>query len=82
MELDERIEILIQSAELAQRGGVLTFDDAVVVKHAIDVCKSKKGNVNEAIDTLIKLANVCQGRGVYTLRDAYYIYLATEPKEE
>lgn len=32
----EAISVLIQTAELAQSRGILTFDDAIIVKSAID----------------------------------------------
>jgi hypothetical protein len=32
----EAISVLIQTAELAQKSGILSFDDAIIVKSAID----------------------------------------------
>jgi len=32
----ESISVLIQTAEMAQKSGILSFDDAVIVKSAID----------------------------------------------
>lgn len=77
MELQERINILTQGAELAQKNGALTLDDAYYAKQAIDALK---GNVahKAAFDILTKIANAGQKKGVYTLRDAYLLYLATE----
>jgi hypothetical protein len=34
--LGEAISVLIQTAELAQKSGILSFDDAVIVKSSID----------------------------------------------
>lgn len=34
--IGEAISVLIQTAELAQKSGILSFDDAVVVKSSID----------------------------------------------
>jgi hypothetical protein len=40
MKLTERLNVLIQAATLSQKSGVLTLDDAVKVKSAIDVISS------------------------------------------
>ena len=34
--IGEAISVLVQTAELAQKSGILTFDDAVIVKSSID----------------------------------------------
>ena len=34
--IGEAISVLVQTAELAQKSGVLSFDDAVIVKSSID----------------------------------------------
>jgi hypothetical protein len=36
----EAISVLIQTAELAQSRGILSFDDAIIVKSAIDFLNS------------------------------------------
>ena len=36
MELKTRLDVLIQVAKLAQKNGLLSLDDACVVKHTID----------------------------------------------
>jgi hypothetical protein len=36
----EAISVLVQVAELAQSKGILSFDDAVIVKSAIDFLRS------------------------------------------
>lgn len=38
--LSEAVSVLIQVANLAQSKGVLSFDDAVITKNAIDFIKS------------------------------------------
>ena len=77
MELQERINILTQGAELAQKNGALTLDDAYYAKQAIDALKNNVSH-KAALDILAKIANTGQKKGVYTLRDAHLLYLATE----
>jgi len=80
MKLTERLNLLIQSVTLSQKSGVLTLDEAVKAKLAIDVISS--GELNEkftnAINVLIQLAVESQKKGVYSLKDAHMIYLAIE----
>ena len=77
MELKDRLDILIQGAELAQKGGVLTLDDAVVVKTTIDNIKT--GNdVKNGVEVLANIVGFAQKKGVYALQDAHYLYLALE----
>lgn len=80
MKLTERLNVLIQAATLSQKGGVLTLDDAVKAKSAIDVISSGTLNQNfaAAINVLIEFAVSSQTKGVYTLKDAYMIYLAID----
>ena len=80
MELQERINVLIQSAELAQKHGALTLNDAYYAKQAVDALRSNTA-LKDAFEILIKIANIGQKNGVYTLRDAHFIYLATENYE-
>ena len=77
MELQERINVLIQGAELAQKNGVLTLDDAYYAKQAIDILKNDV-TAKPAYDILIKIANLAQKKGVFSLKDSYFIYLAIE----
>ena len=44
----EAISVLIQVAELSQKSGILSFDDAVVTKSAIDFLVSLNGQPQEA----------------------------------
>lgn len=44
--LGESISVLIQVAELAQRSGILSFDDSVVTKSAIDFLTQLNNNQN------------------------------------
>lgn len=87
MELKDRLDVLIQAAQLTQSKGILSLDDAVVVKSAIDNI-SQNTNINQSVHVLIKVAQLGQSKGCFTLKDAYIIYIATEglieclPKEE
>ena len=80
MKLAERLNVLIQAATLSQKSGVLTLDDAVKAKSAIDVISSGVLNQNftSAINMLIEIAVSSQKKGSYSLKDAYMIYLAIE----
>ena len=55
MELQERIHVLTQGAEIAQKNGVLTLDEAYYAKQAIDALK-KGVSIKEALEILIKIA--------------------------
>jgi hypothetical protein len=46
--LGEALTVLVQVAELAQSRGVLSFEDAVVTKSAIDFIKDLSNQVKEA----------------------------------
>lgn len=76
MELQERINVLKQGAEIAQRNGVLTLDEAYYAKQALDALANNTAYV-EAFGILSKVASIGQKKGVYTLKDAYLLYLAT-----
>ena len=80
MTLTERLNVLIKAATLSQKSGVLSLDDAVKVKSAIDIISS--GTINKqfasSINTLMEIAVSSQNKGVYTLKDAHMIYLAIE----
>ena len=80
MELQERINVLIQGVEIAQKNGALTLDDAYYAKQAIDVLKSNTLR-KDAFEILIKIVTTGQKKGVYTLRDAHLLYLASENYE-
>lgn len=75
MTIDERINSLIQSAELAQANGLFTLDDAVVIKNTIE--NVKRGiDIEKSLSVLIKVAGVVQKHGLYSLKDAFQIYIA------
>ena len=75
MELKDRLNVLIQSAQIAQKSGVLSLDDAVVVKYAISSIE-KGENLKSSVGVLSKVASQAQSKGVYSLKDAYLIYIA------
>lgn len=77
MDLQERINILTQGAEIAQKNGVLTLDDAYVAKQAIDALKNNILH-KTALEILINTAVKGQKNGVYSLKDAHLLYLASE----
>ena len=80
MKLSERLNVLIQAIILSQKSGILTLDDAVKAKTAIDVISSGELNQNytTAINTLIEIAVLSQKNGAFTLRDAHMIYIAID----
>ena len=47
METNQAIEILVQAAHLAQKGGLLQLQDAVVVSKAIEVLTPKEEENSE-----------------------------------
>lgn len=80
MKLTERLNVLIQAAALSQKNGILSLDEAVKAKSAIDVISSGVINQNyaAAINILIEIAVISQKKGAYSLKDAYMIYLAVD----
>lgn len=80
MKLSERLTVLIQATTLSQKSGILTLDDAVKAKTAIDIISSGTLNQNftTAINVLIEIVVLSQKKGIYSLKDAHMIYLAIE----
>ena len=80
MTLNERLNVLIQATSLAQKNGVLTLDNAVKAKTAIDVISSGKidQNLPLAINSLIEIVVLSQSKGAFSLKDAHMVYLALE----
>ena len=80
MKLNERLNVLIQATTLSQKNGVLSLDEAVKAKTAIDIISS--GVLNQdftsAINVLIELAVSSQKKGAFTLKDAHMLYIAIE----
>lgn len=81
MNLNDRISVLIQAAELSQKNGSLSLDEASIAKYAIDMIKKNK-SIKECVEALIKIAQIGQTKGAYTLKDAYYIYVAISNIDE
>ena len=77
MELKTRLDVLIQVAKLAQKNGLLSLDDACVVKHTIDEVENNT-NLKENVEVLSNVALLTQNSGKLSLKDAYYVYLALE----
>ena len=77
MDLGEKLSILIQGCELAQKGGLLTLDEAVTVKRAIDLAKAGK-ELKTAVDVFNRVVTRAQKNGIYTFKDSYYLYLALD----
>lgn len=77
MELQDRLNVLVQSAQLAQNKGILSLEDAVVVKTAIDNIQSNK-DIETSIKILIHVAQLAQSKGCYTLKDAHVIYVVID----
>ena len=50
MEQSQAIEILLQVAQMAQKGGLLSLQDAVVVAKAVDVLSPKKEEVEPVLE--------------------------------
>ena len=80
MKLTERLNVLIQATTLSQKSGVLTLDEAVKAKNAIDIISSGKLNQNltVAINTLIEIVVASQKKGVFSLKDAHMIFIAVD----
>lgn len=80
MTLNERLNVLIQATSLAQKNGVLTLDNAVKAKTAIDVISSGKidQNLPLAINSLMEIVVLSQSKGAFSLKDAHMVYLALD----
>lgn len=83
MKLTDRLNVLIQATTVSQKNGILTLDEAVKAKTAIDIISAGTLNQNyaSAINVLIEIAVSSQKKGVYSLKDAHMIYLAVDGVE-
>ena len=81
MELQERINVLIQGAEIAQQKGALSLKEAYYAKIAVDALRSNT-SVKEALKILVNVAAVGQKAGAYKLNDAALLYQATDKIDE
>jgi flagellar motor component MotA len=84
MKLNDRLNVLIQATILSQKNGVLSLDEAVKAKSAIDTISSGLLNQNftSAINFLIEIAISSQKKGIYSLKDSHMIYIAVEGIEK
>ena len=77
MELQERINIIKQGAEIAQKNGALTLEEAYYTKQALDALTNNVSH-KAAIDILTKIITTGQKKGVYSLKDSYLLYVALD----
>lgn len=77
MELQERINIIKQGAEIAQKNGALTLEEAYYTKQALDALANNVSH-QAAIDILTKIITTGQKKGVYSLKDSYLLYVALD----
>ena len=77
MELQERINILKQGAEIAQKNGALTLKEAYYTKLALEALKNNPAH-KDALNILVGIANTGQKNGVYSLNDASLLYMACD----
>ena len=75
MDIGQRIDVIKQGAELAQKSGALTLDDAYNAKVALMSIESNGPNM-DAINELIKTLEKGRTNGAYSFQDSYYIYIA------
>ena len=80
MELQERINIIKQGAEIAQKNGALTLEEAYYTKQALDALANNVSH-KAAIDILAKTITTGQKKGVYSLKDSYLLYVALDNTE-
>jgi len=80
MKLNDRLNVLVQATILSQKNGVLSLDEAVKAKSAIDTISSGLLNQNftSAINFLIEIPISSQKKGIYSLKDSHMIYIAIE----
>lgn len=81
MELKDRFSILKQGAQVAQSKGVLSIDDAVIVKNAFNSIDSNQ-DLELALKILTTVVTNAQAKGCYTLKDAHIIYVALDGIEQ
>jgi len=84
--LQEALNVLVQAVNIAQQtGGIKKLETAVTVKQVLDdLSKSEitQERFNECLVTLSNTAAEAYKTNCYSLRDAHYIYVATESVDE
>ena len=68
MDLKDRFSILKQGVQIAQSKGVLSLEDAVYVKAAMDNIDNNE-NLDVAFKIIIKVIQFAQSKGAYTLKE-------------
>ena len=80
--LKEALNVLIQAVNIAQQnGGIKKLDTAVAVKQVLDDLSKNEitqERFNQCLVTLSNTAAEAYKTNCYSLRDAHYIYVATE----
>ena len=80
--LKEALNVLIQAVNIAQQnGGIKKLDTAVAVKQVLDDLSKNEitqERFNQCLVTLSNTAAEAYKTNCYSLRDALYIYVATE----
>ncbi len=81
MDLNERFNVLVQGVELAQKKGILSLENAVEAKNAIDTIQ-KGEKLKESLGSLAAMCEFAQKSGTYTLHDAAFLYSAIDGLDE
>ena len=81
MDLNERFNVLVQGVELAQKKGILSLENAVEAKNAIDTIQ-KGEKLKESLGSLAAMCEFAQKSGIYNLHDAAFLYSAIEGLDE
>jgi negative regulator of replication initiation len=84
--LKEALNVLVQAVNIAQQtGGIKKLETAVAVKQVLDDLSKNEitqERFNECLITLSNTAAEAYKTNCYSLRDAHYIYVATESVDE
>lgn len=84
--LKEALNVLVQAVNIAQQtGGIKKLETAVAVKQVLDDLSKNEitqERFNECLVTLSNTAAEAYKTNCYSLRDAHYIYVATESVDE
>ena len=81
MDLNERFNVLVQGVELAQKKGILSLENAVEAKNAIDTIQ-KGEKLKESLGSLAAMCEFAQKSGTYNLHDAAFLYSAIDGLDE
>lgn len=81
MDLNERFNVLVQGVELAQKKGILSLENAVEAKVAIDTIQ-KGEKLKESLGSLAAMCEFAQKSGTYNLHDAAFLYNAIDGLDE